>query len=394
MAPHSVLTEANAASMISVAVESPPRRPTGFLGRGIVIPCGGLRYFTCAWVCIKILRYLRCEMPIEVWHLGPAEMSEKMRGLLEPLDVNIVDAFEIRHKHPVRHLHGWELKPYSIIHSRFREILFLDADQVPVIDPTFLFESKSYSSTGAIFWPDFNCLESTNEIWKLTGVPYRQEPEFETGQIVIDKEKCWKPLMLTMWMNEHSDFWYRYVHGDKDTFHMAWRRLKAPYSMTSYRVHALPGIICQHDFEGRRIFQHRNRAKWTLGHNAHIDGVLLEEECLAYIDQLRTEWKPLGEVAGNLCREEIDRMNELANKRFRYVRIGYGSKDVRLAEGGIISDGADAAESYWWIRGEELLIARDNGQISCRLRAAVAGMWYGVTEDREYTPVQLEPLPL
>ena len=386
------LTESNAASTISRTLQLLPPLPTGFCDRGIVIPCGGLRYFTCAWVCINILRHLGCHLPIEVWHIGVDEMSNKMRELLKPLDVVIVDALEVCNLNPVRRLQGWELKPYAIIHSRFREVLFLDADQVPVVDPTFLFDTPQYRSTGSVFWPDFNCFEPHNRIWSLTGVPYRHEPEFETGQIVVDKERSWKPLMLTLWMNEYSDFWYRYVHGDKDTFHMAWRRLNVPYSMPEHRVHALSGVMCQHDFEGRRIFQHRNRAKWTLGNNPHIEGVLLEEECWKYIDELRQRWHPLEEVAGELNDEDRVNMQQLINERFRYVRVGCGAKDMLLGDGGIISEGSDAAEAYWWVKEGTLIIARDNGAINCRLRPVVAGMWYGVSEDGACIPVQLEPL--
>jgi hypothetical protein len=43
-----------------------------------------------------------------------------------------------RFPHPS--LGGWQLKPYSIVHCPFREVLFLDADNVPLRDPTFLFE--------------------------------------------------------------------------------------------------------------------------------------------------------------------------------------------------------------------------------------------------------------
>src|SRR5205085_2739777 len=48
--------------------------------RGIVICAGGPRYLPCAWVCIKMLRHVGCELPIEIWHLGPAELPDEMRA--------------------------------------------------------------------------------------------------------------------------------------------------------------------------------------------------------------------------------------------------------------------------------------------------------------------------
>jgi Mannosyltransferase putative len=112
-----------------------------FEGRGIVICAGGARLFTCAWVAIGLLRrQLACTLPIEVWYLGPEEMGPPMRGLLEQLGAQPIDALEVAKRHQVERLGGWELKPYAVMHSRFREVLLLDADNVPVRDPSFLFE--------------------------------------------------------------------------------------------------------------------------------------------------------------------------------------------------------------------------------------------------------------
>ena len=106
----------------------------------------------------------------------------------------------------------------------------------------------------ARFWPDYNQLGPDRAIWSLSGVSYRREQEIESGQIVLHKARCWQPLQLAMWMNEHSDFWYKHVHGDKETFHMAWRKLGQEYAMPGRGILSLPGVMCQHDFEGRRIF--------------------------------------------------------------------------------------------------------------------------------------------
>ena len=106
----------------------------------------------------------------------------------------------------------------------------------------------------------------------MCGVQYRDEPEFESGQIVVNKERCWAPLSLAFWYNDHSEFFYQYVHGDKETFHMAWRKLGQEYSIVPYPIQSLTGTMCQHDFQGNRLFQHRNLRKWTFwGENEKID---------------------------------------------------------------------------------------------------------------------------
>lgn len=317
-------------------------------GRGILICGGGLRYFVCASVCINLLRYHNCQLPIQIWHLGAREMSEPMRRILVPLGVECVDADEVRKEHPVRILNGWELKPYAILHCPFREVLLLDADNVAVVDPTFLFETPQYREHGAIFWPDFNRLGRDRAIWRLTGVPYRDEPEFESGQIVVDKVRCWRALSLTVWMNEHSDFWYRYVHGDKETFHMAWRKLEQPYAMPSRGIYRLSGTMCQHDFEGRRIFQHRNLKKWTLGDNPRIPGFEFEDICLKFIDELRPH---LRELRG-FPKFDGELSAELAAHTVTYHRVGRDRRPMELKADGTIGLGQDRMERFWGMRRE------------------------------------------
>jgi len=261
-----------------------------FVGCGIVICAGGPKHLHCGWICIKMLRHVGCTLPIEVWHLGPEEIPEVVKRDLAGLNVTCVDAHEVRKQHPARILKGWEVKPYAIIHSRFNEALFLDADNVPVVNPEYLFEHPRYFETGAVFWPDRGILGADRPIWKLCGLEGRDEQEFESGQILVNKEKCWKALGLTMWMNEHSDFFYRHMHGDKETFHMAWAALGQPYVMcpkgNPFESHM---SFLQVDPDGKRVFQHRSWHKWSLfGHNAsQKPQFLYEDECLEYLAEYR-----------------------------------------------------------------------------------------------------------
>jgi ADP-heptose:LPS heptosyltransferase len=261
--------------------------------RGIVICGGGKRYFTCAWVCINMLRDLGCTLPIELWHLGKTEMDVAMVSLVEPLGVRCIDALEVRQHFPMRRLGGWELKPYTMLHTSFRELLLLDADNVPVVNPEFLFETDGFKQTGAIFWPDYPNANDprADVIWRSCGLPRPKEPEFESGQIVLDKERCWAALNLAVWFNAHSDFYYQHLHGDKETFHIAFRKLRKRYTLVSHGVKNLQGVMCQHDFDGRRIFQHRNSDKWNFPlRNKRIRGFKFEDECRAHIRRLQGLW--------------------------------------------------------------------------------------------------------
>jgi hypothetical protein len=290
--PPSQLQEADASAALDAAAASLP--PSGWSngGRGIVIPGGGARYFPSAWVCIRTLRAVGCTLPIELWHAGQAELDAEMRWLVEPFGVRCVDAEEVARRHPVRFLQGWPLKAYALLHSRFREVLLLDADNMPLVDPAFLFELPAYARHGAVFWPDHGAIGPRHPIWRLTGLQYRDEPPVESAQLLVDKAVCSSALALAVWMNcQHGDFWYQHIYGDKDTFHFAWRKLGIDYAMPSRPLRRLPCTMIQHDFEGRPIFQHRHGNKWTLDSQIlRIRGFRWEDQCLGYLAELRRTW--------------------------------------------------------------------------------------------------------
>ena len=285
------LSRCDAAEKLTAAIGRLPSYPRKYSGRGVVICGGGLKYFPCAWVCIQMLRRSGCGLPVELWYEGGEEMDGRMISLMESMDVQCVDARKLAEDYPRRTSGGWELKAYAILHSRFLEVMLLDADNVPVEDPSFLFDLAEYKKTGAIFWPDYGSLAPDRAIWDICAVPYRDEPEFETGQIVVDKRKCWRALNLAFWFNDHSDFFYQYIYGDKDTFHMAWRKLDQAYTMVPFPIKSLSGIMCQHDLNGKRLFQHRNTHKWKLfGRNRRVPGFRFEGQCLRYLKQLEDCW--------------------------------------------------------------------------------------------------------
>jgi len=270
-----------------------PVSPGDYTGQGIVICGGGTRYLPSAWVCVNMLRRLGCRLPIQLWHLGKEEADAAIFDLLRPLGVECIDAHAVGRCQPMRSLGGWQLKPYAILHSSFREVLLLDADNVPVVNPEFLFATPEFKASGALFWPDYDCKRNSKNlaIWRSCGLRPPKEREFETGQILLDKQRCWRALRLTLWLNENSDFYYRYLHGDKETFHLAFRKLKQKYSLVSHPIHPLPRVMCQHDFQGRRIFQHRNLDKWNLFlHNLRIEDFWFEKECRDDVARLQRLW--------------------------------------------------------------------------------------------------------
>lgn len=380
-----LLTPENANGLSEDSIAKFASYPNGFSGRGVVVCGGGIKNFTNAWVCINVLRKLGCSLPIQLWYLGKEEFDEGMESLLLPLDVECVDGAAMTREHYANRFEGWRLKSRAILNSPFEEVLLLDADNVAVIDPSFLFETQEFKETGAIFWPDLAGLERSREIWRICGVEFLAEAAFETGQIVVDKRRCWSPLLLANWYNEHSDFYYRYSHGDTATFQMAFRKLGKTYAMPAWPVQRLIGTMCQHDFLGRRLFQHRNGDKWSLFRvSRHVFGFLLEDECRAYVETLKQLWTPKLKVdvfrAATKSNREKSAADPLLNATFEYRVEGIGHKPLAFLSDGLIGLSSGGFEVFWDLQetGELLqLKISSEDQLSAILTELSPGCWKG-----------------
>lgn len=366
-----------------------------FAGRGIVICAGGARLLTCAWVLVSVLREtLGCRLPIELWHMGPEELGPIEESLFADLDVRTVDAFEVRKEHPVRTLGGWELKSYALVNSGFREVILLDADNLPVVDPSFLFDSPQFAETGALFWPDVEHLSADNEIWSILGLSYRRGAAAESGQLVVDKARCWRELQIALHLNEHSDFYFDYIHGDKETYLLAWFLTGHPFSMPERLPKIVSRTIHQHDFDGRILFQHRNRAKWVLrGQNMHEPKFAHQEECLAKIEQLRRLWS--GTISSLPVRtpDDLALEAELAETRwFSYERRASESRPLELGPGNRVGTGHSGRERIWYVENGELVLSGFTA-VTCRLAPGADGSWSGKWIVDEEFEVVLSPLP-
>ncbi len=268
-----------------------PPYPAGFAGRGIVICGGGVRMFTNAWVCIQMLRKLGCRLPIELWHLGKAEMDATMEELMRPLDVRCIDATKNDSAFPAKITVPLALKPFAMINSGFEQVLLLDADNVPVRDPEFLFESELFKKYGAVLWPHGEKLSPESTAWKVFNVPHRDEPRIDSGQALVDKRRCWAPLLLCMWYNEQNAFFYKHAPGHMETLRFAFHRLGATFAVAPPAVKLDSVAVYQHDFDGGRLFQHRSGDKWDiLGRNRPIPGFVHEDECLGFVANLAERW--------------------------------------------------------------------------------------------------------
>jgi hypothetical protein len=325
---------------------------------------------------------------------------------METAGVACVDAYERARHDPMRRLDSWELKPFAIAYSRFEEVLYLDADNVPVHDPEFLFESPGYQAAGAVFWPDRYVGPGSGRewlsrrAWELCRVPYRVEPEVEAGQLLIDKRRCWAPLMITLHMNAHSDFYYAYFYGDKDTFRLAWRRAGRDFALIPHPVRNLgdSDVIVQHDFAGRVLFQHRNGDKWSvLREPRRVPGFAAADACRELLSALGARWQPpVRRLPAEFTRVERAAYDEVcASGTFDYELEGHGGRVLELRPDFKIGRGAALMEVAWTVEedkdGEPVLSIRNANAPTCFLRRAPDGSWLGRWRVYDRMRVRLRP---
>jgi hypothetical protein len=366
-----------------------------FHGRGIVICAGGVRMFTNAWVLVwQLRRTLHGSLPIEVWHLGPEEMSSGMRAMLEGLGASVVDARAVMTRFPAGISDGWQLKAYALIMSPLREVLLLDADNVPARDPAFLFDCPEYRGTGAVFWPDAVDIAATNQIWKETGLHAEQRVSFESGQVLIDKARHPMALHALLCLNEEADRYYRLIYGDKDTFLVAWLAAGTPYCLVPHRPFLDRHVIYQRGFDGNVVFQHRTNGKWNYaGKQSPSEAFEHREACEAALRELRRIWNgrifepPPSTLAAREVRISME------GRLFVLSCPGRDDRELELLAGCQIGKGRDFDCETWHVTeadpGRFLLEISDRHKVVHRLERRDGDRWIEV--DVPEGPMALSP---
>ncbi|CAI5735087.1 unnamed protein product [Peronospora destructor] len=237
-----------------------------------------------AYATIRVLRnVLKCQLAIDIW-FRPDEINANDTSL-EPLKHLVATEGNITFQeiHDPRATQ-FVAKIHAIYHTKFDRVLFLDADNVPVHDPSFLFESAEFLKTGAIFWPDFwnpdhsiFAIYENSLLWELLDMPFTDMFEQESGQLVIDRRRHAAPLELVRFYALHRPNFFaslKLTWGDKDLFRLAWLKLDVPFTMIQTPP-GMAGIISdgflrsdfcgmtmvQHDANGEILFMHRNQKK-------------------------------------------------------------------------------------------------------------------------------------
>lgn len=212
-------------------------------GRGLVFTAGNVDTFHRVLVTLKIIRnHLQSPLPAEIWSF-PGEVPDEAT-LQELSDIGATLRVVEEAVKDAKRTKNYHIKATAIVRSRFREVLYLDSDNIPaasiaaLLDPdtpaptsnatsisqdtpsalTGIWESKAYQRHGAIFWVDFWKTSADNPVWSIIGVPCRDEWEQEAGVILVDKSRVLDAMLLAeYWQDsERYKFYLRTISdGDK-----------------------------------------------------------------------------------------------------------------------------------------------------------------------------------
>ncbi|KAK4537526.1 hypothetical protein CDCA_CDCA13G3551 [Cyanidium caldarium] len=322
-----------------------PARSANVQLRGVAISAGGTAYLPSLMVGLHILRRRTgCTLPVEVFFNGPHEAPSaafrewvtREYGPVRFRDVAAVMAAAGRRwtngSSSACRLRpsGYGLKIAAALLSSFREVLVLDADAIAVRDPSGLFELGRFrnGSTGGVFWPDFfSALDAqgyvNSELYQVLltrhgepdcrpdevrqsvlhgmrrelrcGVRLRDVRGCDSGVMLLrmehrsgdesgQAESVYRPVLLALYMSCRSNYFYRFMYGDKDSYRLAAAALGVRTEMTPITLGSV-GVVRDSGFQGHAMaqfwpadppttgletaavprvlaFVHRNQRKW------------------------------------------------------------------------------------------------------------------------------------
>ena len=257
---------------------------------------------------LRVIREtVHCTLPIEVMIYDPKQRSVEsptISMLLPHLharfpDVRFVDLrANVRGLPPGFLLSGYYVKLIAMAVCSFEEILALDTDNIPVIDPSFVFDLGVYQQFGTVFWPDIcgytTAAQTMWEVFGMTAPDYypvtksdylwlkisKCEPnhprEIQGGEVLLNKRRGWKGLWMTLFINYHyTAFFHKHIFGEKMSYSFGFDFTSTPFTIVDVPFFILghadnaSSFICgntfgqRHPETGELCWLHRHGAKFV-----------------------------------------------------------------------------------------------------------------------------------
>lgn len=224
--------------LMGVLIQSNPNPDyqSGNGGSGI-LTVGGGKYWPGIVVMVKLLRELGCNVPVEIWYRGECETiypedfydgtiqqyagidciySAKYNVRMIDIDQRSTKFDDSRIKRGDVAKGGWEAKLYAIYHTALTHVLYLDADAYCVSDPSPLFDLVK--DKGFVYWQDLPNQQRSVKWDNVFPDGPANVMQVQGGQLLVNRETAWRLIHLCHYMCQHSDYYFRYMYGDQDTW--------------------------------------------------------------------------------------------------------------------------------------------------------------------------------
>ncbi|KAJ3219087.1 hypothetical protein HDU67_002743 [Dinochytrium kinnereticum] len=172
----------------------------GYSGRGLVLSTGKYHFELALNMLVSLRTVLNSTIPVEVWYAGPEDLDSEMLEMFRSIrGVKTFDIYEY-FADEARNLEGWAIKPFAILASTFKEVIFVDADVLFLQDPYSVMDrSRIFQKYGQLFFQD-RTLGGEEPTWFQSFVPYPSSyakgrrymqqvsvHEMESGVVIVDK---------------------------------------------------------------------------------------------------------------------------------------------------------------------------------------------------------------
>lgn len=185
---------------------------------------------------VLVLRRSGSRLPVHVVMDSSTDTVETMCATtLRDLNAHCIfiqDVFAKLDSRPKIDRFQWKI--VSILASPLQNVIFMDADALPVQNPDAIIEpgSEPYASTGLITWPDFWMQTASEHFYTIAGdievPPLTSRATSESGIMIVDKARHADTLLLSAYYNYYGpDFYYAMLtqhgpgEGDKETYFQA-----------------------------------------------------------------------------------------------------------------------------------------------------------------------------
>lgn len=235
-------------------------------GDGIVY-LGGGKYNQLVMLSLKLLRSHGSQLPVEVIIPKRSDFDiDFCNRVLPNMNAKCKVMSDYLPENIMKTIGGFQFKTVALLISSFENVLYLDADNLPIKNVDLLFTNKPYVDKHLVMWPDLwrrstspifydiaqiatdskkrvrnsyflgDTRGSSDQILYHDSEGTIPEASSETGQILINKKVHFKTLVLSMYYNFYGPaFYYPLLsqgaagEGDKETFIAAAHKLNLPY---------------------------------------------------------------------------------------------------------------------------------------------------------------------